>query len=460
MTRRRLAAAALLAVAASAWTGANGGDVERQRNPTFAKDIAPLVYTHCMPCHRSGQPAFPLATYDDVRARGADVAKAVETRLMPPWLAAQGAGFPPLLGDRRLTDRQIAAVAAWVAHGMPAGSARDTPAPPAMSSSPWPLGVPDVTIGLSRAIHIAAGGGDEYRNVIVPLDFPSDVAITAIDYVPEDGSVLRHARFLLAPLDLPVSDNDSLPGVGGLLGGGNLQNYGDRLLAAAGSLVDLGAWTPGYARHVMPEGLALRLPAGYALVIQMHFRPSDIDAIENGHVGLYYSKPASHRFVQPLAVPPAFGIATGLNVPPNQAAFTVTDSFTLPIDIEAIGARGDANLLGHELKLTAVLPNRSSRGLLRIADWNADWPESYFFATPIHLPKGTMLRSDIVYDNSATNPRNIFTPPRRTMWGRLPAGEMGTMTLLIVQPPTADAALLKDAVGKHVREQLMGRGGH
>jgi hypothetical protein len=343
---------------------------------------------------------------------------------------------------------------------MPAGSMRDFPIPPALSSSPWPLGLPDVTIGLSRAIYLTAGSSDEYRNVIVPLDFPADVPISAIDYLPEEGSVLRHARFLAAPADLTITDTDPLPGVGGLLGNGSLENYGDRLLGAAGALVDLGAWTPGMARRFVPDGLALRLPARFVLIIQMHLHAGGIDAIENGHVGLYFTKPASHRFVQALSVPPAFGIASGLNVPAGQQAFSFSDTFTLPIDVDAIGARGDAHLLGHELKLTAVLPNRSSRGLLRIADWDPGWPESYFFTTPMHLPKGTVLRSDIVYDNSTSNPRNLFSPPRRTMWGRIPSGEIGTMTLLIVQPAAGDEALLRDAVGRHLREQLLGRGGH
>jgi mono/diheme cytochrome c family protein len=459
MNRRGPAAAILLAAAASAWAGTRGGDVEvRQRNPTFTRDIAPLMYARCMSCHRAGQPApFPLVSYEDVREQGAAIVKATQTRSMPPWHAAQGSGFPALADDQRLTDRQIAAIAAWVAHGMPAGSARDMPPPPTLPSSPWPLGLPDVTIALPRAIYLSAGDSDEYRNVIVPLDFPADVAIGAIDYVPEPGSVLRHARFFAAPPALTIGDADPLPGVGALLGAGSLEHYGDRLLVAADALIDLGAWTPGFPRRFLPDGLALRLPARSVLVIQMHLHPAEIDAVENGRVGLYFTKPTSHRFVKPLAVPPAFGLASGLSVPAGQRAFAVTDMLTLPIDVEAVGARGDANLFGHTLTMTAVLPNRSSRGLLRVAEWDANWPGSYFFVSPIHLPKGTVLRSEIVYDNSAENPRNLFSPPRRIVWGRLPSGEMGTMTLLIAAPAPADEATLDAVVAKHLREQLLGR---
>jgi mono/diheme cytochrome c family protein len=463
MNRRGLAAAILLAAAASAWTGINSDNASAaaglpQRNPTFAKDIAPLIYARCMPCHRAGQPApFPLASYDDVRAKAADIVTATRTRRMPPWGATQGPGFPALADDRRLTDRQIAAIATWVAHGMPPGSLRDTPTPPALSSSPWQLGLPDVTITLPRPITLSAGGTDEYRNVVVPMDFPADVAISAIDYLPEPGSVLRHARFFAAPPGLAIADTDPLPGVGGLLGGGSLENYGDRLLAAAGALVDLGAWTPGFARRVTPDGLAIRFPAKSVLVIQMHLHPGEIDAIEDGRVGLYFTKPASRRFVRALAVPPALGIASGLSIPAGDRVFRFADTFVLPIDVDAVGARGDGHLLARDLTMTAIPPARAVFGLLRISDWDANWPEAYYFAAPVHLPKGTVLRSEIVYDNSASNPRNIFSPPRRVVWGRLPSGEIGAMTLLIAEPPAADALVLDAAVAKHLRDQLLRR---
>lgn len=461
MNRRGLAAALLLVAAASAWTtaGADRAPVA-QRNPTFARDIAPLVYARCMPCHRAGQPApFPLSSYDDVRAKAEAIVTTIRDRRMPPWPATQGPGFPALIDDTRLTDRQIATIATWVAHGMPPGPMRELPPPPILSSSPWPLGLPDVTITLPRPISLTAGGSDEYRNVVVPLDFPADVAITAIDYLPESGSVLRHARFFAAPPDLNIADTDPLPGVGGLLGDGSLERYGDRLLTASTSLVDLGAWTPGFARRATPAGLALRIPAKSVLVIQMHLHPGEVDAIEDGVVGLYFSKAGPRRLVRALSVPPALGIASGLNLPAGDRVFRFSDTFTLPIDVDAIGARGDAHLLGRELTMTALPPARPPQGLLRISEWDPAWPGSYFFTVPLHLPKGTILRSEIVYDNSASNPRQMFTPPRRVFWGRLPSGETGAITLLIAEPSQADAAALDAAVTTHLRERLLGRRG-
>ena len=52
-----------------------------QRRPTFASDIAPIVYAHCTSCHRIGQPApFSLLSYEEVRDKGSDVAAATTGR--------------------------------------------------------------------------------------------------------------------------------------------------------------------------------------------------------------------------------------------------------------------------------------------------------------------------------------------------------------------------------------------
>ena len=66
--------------------------------PTFNHDVAPLVFAHCVPCHRPVQPVpLTLTSYADVRRRASAIVKAVEERRMPPWLpdASSPLGGPP-----------------------------------------------------------------------------------------------------------------------------------------------------------------------------------------------------------------------------------------------------------------------------------------------------------------------------------------------------------------------------
>ena len=48
---------------------------------TFDKDVAPLVFEHCAPCHHSGGIGpFPLMTYSDVAKHAAQIVGVTQSR--------------------------------------------------------------------------------------------------------------------------------------------------------------------------------------------------------------------------------------------------------------------------------------------------------------------------------------------------------------------------------------------
>ncbi len=93
---------------------------------TFTKDVAPIVFTHCTPCHRPGEIGpFSLQTYRDVRQRMTLIADATRRRTMPPWKPEGMHG--QFIDDRSLTDSQIQTIQDWAAQGGAEGSGRDLP---------------------------------------------------------------------------------------------------------------------------------------------------------------------------------------------------------------------------------------------------------------------------------------------------------------------------------------------
>ena len=61
---------------------------------TFNRDVAPIVFHSCVPCHRPGEAGpFSLLTYADVQKRAPQIARVTSMRYMPPW--------PPEPGIRR-----------------------------------------------------------------------------------------------------------------------------------------------------------------------------------------------------------------------------------------------------------------------------------------------------------------------------------------------------------------------
>ena len=123
--------------------------------PTFNKDIAPILFEHCAPCHRPGQAApFALLDYQDVKERATKIVKMTKARRMPPWLPE--AGFGEFVGERRLTDAQVATIERWTNEGAAEGEAADRPETPQWPDG-WQLGQPDLVITMPKAVHRPAG---------------------------------------------------------------------------------------------------------------------------------------------------------------------------------------------------------------------------------------------------------------------------------------------------------------
>src|ERR1043166_1102361 len=107
---------------------------------TFHKEIAPILFQHCAPCHRPGQSGpFSLLTYEDARKRATQIATVTRRRYMPPWLPQ--AGFGEFAGERRLSDAQIASIEEWARTGAQEGGAGRRPTIRALPSD-WALGTP------------------------------------------------------------------------------------------------------------------------------------------------------------------------------------------------------------------------------------------------------------------------------------------------------------------------------
>lgn len=219
-------------------------------------------------------------------------------------------------------------------------------------------------------------------------------------------------------------------------------------------MASLGGWVPGMTPRFFPDGIAQPLPAHTNLIVQLHLHPSGKVEHERGKMAIYLAKRPPSKRLNSLQVPPMFGFAKGIDIPAAEARYAIKDSFVLPVDVDAFGARGHAHYLAREMTMTATLPDGSTRGLLWIADWDFGWQDSYFFKTPIPLPRGTRIDSEIVYDNSDANLRNPNSPPKRVKWGLGTLDEMGSMTLLLTTASRRDDGVLRRTSSQHFREQL------
>src|SRR5213593_4206798 len=114
-----LLASALSGLVFVACKKANSGEhdaLASQREVTFNKKIAPILFQKCAPCHRPGQSApFSLLSYAEVRKKDKLIGEVTERRSMPPWLPEHGYG--QFAGERWLSVDEIGLIKQWLAEG-------------------------------------------------------------------------------------------------------------------------------------------------------------------------------------------------------------------------------------------------------------------------------------------------------------------------------------------------------
>ncbi len=413
---------------------------------TFTETIAPILYAHCVQCHRRGEIApFPLVSYEDAAQHGRKIAEVTASQAMPPWKPAHG--FGEFVGERRLDDGEIASIERWVEQGMPEGDPARMPALPRLSSG-WQLGEPDLILQMPAAFELPARGPDVYRNFVLPTGLTEDKWVRAVELHPSAGAAAHHALFAYVEHG-SFAAQDGADGRAGFAG-----SMAVGFVPGQGRSGSLGGWAVGGQPMVFPDGGAVALPANTDFLLQMHFHLTGKTERERAQVGLYFSDEPPSKAMASLELPALFGFGAGIDIPAGDSDYVVHDAFTLPADVIVYSVWGHAHYLGRELKIEAVLPDRSTTPLLWIPDWDFHWQEIYRFKKPVPLPKGTRVVADIRYDNSANNSRNPYDPPRRVRWGLESTDEMGTVGLLLEIVNREDEAAFRQALADRTRAAI------
>ena len=464
------------AVVIVALAGSGGDQRAAAQTPvTFSEHVAPIVFANCAPCHRPGEAApFPLLSYRDARPLAKAIANATASRSMPPWKAAPGDYH--FRNERRLTDAQIKTIAQWVADGALEGDAAKLPPLPAFIEG-WQLGTPDLVVTMAEAFEVPAKGPDVYRSFVVPLNSDRDTWVRAVDFRPSARSVVHHSLFFLDNTGAARErdEDDAGPGFSGGMGGaagiGGRRNRLGAILQGRGGAATrpaleqvatgggLGGWALGGRAIELPDGLAFFVPKGSDLILSTHFHPSGKVERERSTVGLYFAPGPPKQAFTSIQLPPIFGVLEGLDIPPGEARYPVSDSFVLPIDVNAFAVGAHAHYLGKEMTLTATLPDGSTKTLLSIPDWDFGWQERYSFDGFVPLPRGTRINATVVWDNSATNRRNPTRPPVRVTWGEESNDEMGSISLQVVAARPGELPQLQQAMAEHIRSAALSRPG-
>lgn len=397
-------------------------------NPTFSREIAPVVFENCTPCHRpGGMGPFHFLTYQDVRKHAQQIAEVTQSHFMPPWPPARnGASF---LGERKLSESQISLIQKWIAMDAPEGDPAKCPSAPQFNDT-WQLGKPDLIVTMPEAFSIPADGNDIYRNFVLRVPNMAPQFVRAVEILPDNPKVIHHAFILLdrSGEARRMDDRDPGPGFGGMSPGPN-------------SSVPPGyfaAWHPGSVPRPAASGIAWTLEPGTDIVLQAHLRPSGKPEKLRASVGLYFTEKRPTKFPFCLLLR-----STQIDIPAGENQYTIESAYQLPVDVFVLSSLPHAHYLARDVRGWADLPDGTSREILHIPNWDFNWQNDYEFREPLFLPKGSWLRMRFSFDNSAENIRNPNTPPKRVRYGLESSDEMGELWMQLLSAHQEDANELR-----------------
>jgi tetratricopeptide (TPR) repeat protein/mono/diheme cytochrome c family protein len=388
----------------------------KSRKVTFAADIAPIIFQHCVSCHRpAGQAPFSLVSYEDVKARAQRIADVTRSRYMPPWKPEPGYG--EFADVRRLSANQIELLQRWVAGGSPLGDPSITPAVPPLNEG-WQLGTPDLVLTMERAFELKVSGDDVYRHFVLPIPLSERRFVRAWELRSGNAAALHHATMEIdqTGMSRQLDEADPAPGYEGLIA--------HTTMAPDGYFLD---WAPGHSPYRAPDGMAFPIERNSDLVLMLHLRPTGRPETVKVSVAFYFSDQPPTRLPALLRL-----TRQDLEIPPGDARFEVMSTFRTPVDLDVFTVQPHAHNLAKEVEGFALLPDGTRKPLLYIKNWDFDWQGVYRYAQPVFLPAGTVVTARWVYDNSETNPRNPHRPPRPVLFGQRTSDEMAELWFQVV----------------------------
>lgn len=380
--------------------------------PTYHRDIAPLVEAKCNNCHVEGGIApFALASYEDLKALAPAVRASVVMKTMPPWPASNECA--DYLGNRSLTDEQIDQLVQWIDNGMPEGDPSD--APVKVDSNALKLSRVDLELPMPVA-YTPKVSPDEYRCFFIDWPEQETKYVTGFGVKPGHAPVVHHVIAYLARPDSLASfealeAEDAEPGwtcYGGP--GGN---------AAGTSWV--GGWAPGALGSDFPQGTGIEIPAGSKLVVQLHYNTSTAAAMPDQtalllKVDKTVEKKAATipftniKWVQDhtMDIPPHTNDVTHAYAadPTKWMTFMTGGTIASNVPLTIYSASAHMHTFGKSIGLEIQRSTGETECMVDIPQWNFHWQGQYGFSQPKLFDPGDAISMKCIYDNTTSSEVN------------------------------------------------------
>ncbi len=407
------------------------------QSPTWATDVAPIIYANCATCHRDGGIApFSLMSYGEASTFSYSIKAATQSGEMPPWPPDQK--YQRYAHERTLSQQEIKTLAAWVDAGAPQGDMADAPMPPVFSSEGELAGTPDLTLRIPTYTSPAATG-DVYRCFVLDPKLTSDQFLAAFEAIPGNSAIVHHVLVYADTSGIPEKLDANDPGPGYTAFGGIGSN--DAVL--------LGAWVPGTQPMKFPQGFGVKIDQKSKIVVQIHYPAGSIGQSDSTRMRFYFGKGANFR---ELYIIPALNhwdnIKPALAIAPNTVR-NFTEYLKVPpfVSYSLMGVAPHMHLIGTKIKTYGVEPDGDTARYISIPHWDFHWQGFYLLQKVMKIPGGTELWSEATYDNTTANHHNPSNPPKFVRAGEATTDEMMITYFIVSEYQAGDEDIIIDSSG-------------
>ena len=380
--------------------------------PTFYKNVLPLLQTHCQQCHRPGEAApMSFMTYQSARPWAKAIREAVITRKMPPWPADPH--FGKFTNDRSLSRADIDTLVAWADAGAPEGDFADAPKP-AQFVDGWGIHKPDAVFEMPNEFTVPASGTIDYQYVVIPSGFTEDKWVQELEARPGNRKLVHHIIAFIRP---PGSKwlKDAQPGIPYVPpkeqneDREKRKHKRDEENSAPPEL--LVGFAPGTPPAILRPGQAKLVKAGSDFVFQMHYTANGKPGTDRSRIGLVFAKEAPNERIFTVS-------ATNdkFEIPAGDGNYEVESEITFQEPARLVDMMPHMHLRGKDFTYTAYYPTGESEVLLRVPHYDFSWQLFYYLTEQKVLPAGTRLHCVAHFDNSPNNPANP-DPKSVVRWG-------------------------------------------
>jgi hypothetical protein len=392
----RLFPALALAALVACDDGRDGGQLSEPAALTYHHDVKPIIDARCTSCHVTGGIGpFPLTSYEEVYALRDRIGDAVSDGRMPPWPPARDCA--EYLGDRSLSDEQIATVLRWIATGAVRGDPADE-GPPPEAPAQGMLSRVDLSLSVPVA-YTPQVRPDDHRCFVLPWPKTEDTYVSGFRAVPGAHDIVHHlSAFAVSPelaAELEAKDaNDEGPGYACPHGPDIQVNH-------------LGTWAPGSAGADFPDRSGILIAPGSRILLDVHYNTTSAEPRpDRSTIELRLDTEVAHPASTWMWFDLAWMLEGTMKIPARQTdvvhrfAADPTESQShgqRPIRIYSVALH--MHTLGSEALLRIDRADGSSECLLHIPRWDFRWQGSYDLVEPKIVNPGDKLHLACHWNN-------------------------------------------------------------